>query len=55
MKANELDNKKMWASLIKHTTVSYGNLIKKALKDQGFKFDGENIVSIQPDFKIEAG
>ena len=60
--AKELDNKKMWESLMKRCSLSDNEalnnlyyLIRRSLKDQGFELDGENIVPIVPEFKIEAG
>ena len=57
--AKELDNKKMWECLIKrskHIGINwFSHAIEDALKEQGFKFDDENIVPIEKEFKIEAG
>lgn len=53
----EIDNKKMWESILKRNSVSWvGTLIKRALKDQGLEYKDGNIISIEPEpLKIEAG
>lgn len=49
----QIDNTKMWATILYYledytgATVSLSSIIKQALKDQGFKWDGEHIVPIK--------
>lgn len=57
--AKEFNDIKMWESIRHHLLfqgqIAFVELIDNALKDQGFKWDGEHIVPIQSDFKIEVG
>lgn len=56
----QIDNKKMWESLIRQSSLNAGYIsvrsIKEALKDQGLKYKDGKIVSIEPEpepLKIE--
>jgi len=54
----KVNNDRMWASIIKHTTLSgIGKLVKKALKDQGLQYNQETkeIESINDDVFLEKG
>ena len=54
-----IDNKKMWESIFRNhpSEQDWINIcdIKLALKDQGLQWNGKEIVSIEPEFKIEEG
>ena len=60
----EIDNKKMWESILRQmpqpnnfieSTIVSDEIIKNALKEQGFEFDGENIVPISQKPKFKEG
>lgn len=50
MEQVEIDNKKMWESIMEHVPSGWiRNTIRTSLEDQGLKYEKGKIVSIEPD------